>query len=141
MTSALIGSTPISPDRAIELLNSGQSKLFDPTITQKFINRMGRFPIGTVLQLSDNSIAVSLGSDGSMREFTLPSVLIIQDAQGNPAQGPQIELANTRQVQISHPHPHYQQFQPKMHLARFLHRRIELEDLLRKRLGKYIQEH
>ncbi len=50
--------TDYPPDKIYELMNKEKGKLFDPQLLDRFFQFIGVWPVGTLVSLSDNSVAV-----------------------------------------------------------------------------------
>jgi hypothetical protein len=67
---------------------------YDPTILQAFVNRVGRFPPGTMMRLTDGRWVVSVSGVRSPATFARPSCRVVRDAAGSTvADGELIDLA------------------------------------------------
>lgn len=81
---------PRSPATVLTLMASGAGKIYDPTLFQAMVNRLGRYPPGTRLRLTDGRLVrcVSLVREG---KFDMPRV--------RTAEGRAMELAAAGAVQ------------------------------------------
>jgi hypothetical protein len=72
-----------------------QQHQHDRGLLRYFMNMMGMCPLGTVVRLSDDSLAVVVGctSEPELRHF--PVVKMILDPDGRPASGEKMDLAAT----------------------------------------------
>ena len=55
---------------------------YDPDLLQLFVNRMGKYPPGTMVLLTDNRIAVTVGLASGKEDFDKPVVRVVRDDQG-----------------------------------------------------------
>ncbi len=82
----------LSPAQANGSISGGAGIRYDPVLFQAFINRMGRYPPGTVLKLEDGRMARVTSIVRSPETFALPRAVL----PGPPpsyidlAQGPKI---------------------------------------------------
>jgi HD-GYP domain-containing protein (c-di-GMP phosphodiesterase class II) len=83
----------ISPDRALGLMLEKAGKDFDPILLKVFINMLGTYPVGTVLQLDTKELGlvVDMPKEG---DPTRPQVmLLVDDKQGGFGRGKVVSLA------------------------------------------------
>ncbi|MCK6502919.1 HD domain-containing protein [Myxococcota bacterium] len=85
----------LSPPQAMRRLVTGAGTRYDPVLLQAFVNVMGRFPPGTLLQLVDGRVARSIGTARSPQTWATPEARIEADERGRPVEGefPMIDLA------------------------------------------------
>lgn len=88
------GLTP--PDALAELV-AGADTLYDPVILQIFVNRLGAWPPGTLLQLEDLRIVRSVSFARSRESWHRPLCRVEVLPDGAPVTGdkPQFDLART----------------------------------------------
>ena len=58
MTTDRIYQRRVLPDVALKLMSQGFGTIFDPTLLQAFVTAMGAYPVGSLVVLSDQSLAV-----------------------------------------------------------------------------------
>lgn len=89
----------VSPAQAIGSISGGAGTRYDPVLFQAFINRMGRYPPGTLLKLEDGRLVRSTSVVRSPATFALPRAVVLRGADGKPpgalialdlAEGPKI---------------------------------------------------
>jgi hypothetical protein len=82
----------LSPAQAIGSISGGAGIRYDPVLFQAFINRMGRFPPGTVLKLEDGRTARVTSIVRSPETFALPRGVVAgpPPAYIDLAKGPKI---------------------------------------------------
>ncbi len=82
-----------SADRALGLMLGNSGSIFDPLLLKVFINIMGVYPIGTLLELDNGEIGlVSRSPDSEVK--SRPWVLLLYpDGQGGFVKGGEIDLA------------------------------------------------
>jgi HD-GYP domain-containing protein (c-di-GMP phosphodiesterase class II) len=78
----------IRPDKALAVLMQGRSKAYDPSVTKALVALLGIYPMGAVVRLSNQSIAVvfRVNRDDLLR----PRVKPIIDAKGRWLADPEI---------------------------------------------------
>ena len=74
----------VSPAQAIGSISGGAGIRYDPVLFQAFINRMGRYPPGTLLRLEDGRIVRTLSVVRSPETFALPRSALVRGADGKP---------------------------------------------------------
>ena len=73
-----------SPSQAIGSISGGAGTRYDPVLFQAFINRMGRYPPGTLLKLEDGRLVRSTSVVRSPETFALPRAVVLRGADGKP---------------------------------------------------------
>jgi HD-GYP domain-containing protein (c-di-GMP phosphodiesterase class II) len=73
----------IGPDEAVRRLLYQGRAWYDPLVLKAFVHVVGVFPVGTLGRLSDGSLAVVTRNDPA--DLYAPEVLVIRDAEGEPA--------------------------------------------------------
>ena len=74
----------VSPAQAIGSISGGAGIRYDPVLFQAFINRMGRYPPGTLLKLEDGRVLRTTSVVRSPETFATPRALVVRDADGKP---------------------------------------------------------
>ncbi|MFZ5476154.1 MAG: HD-GYP domain-containing protein [Myxococcota bacterium] len=88
------GGPLYGPAHALALMDGASGTLYDPTLLQLFVNRLGRFPPGTLLLLRDGRTVVSLSGARSPETFARPLARVVRDAAGQPVDdGAPLDLA------------------------------------------------
>jgi putative nucleotidyltransferase with HDIG domain len=82
----------LPPDRCMEIMKADSGKKFDPLLFDGFYRMMGVYPPGTVVELSDGTVAVALRNDPQHPET--PRVVRIRDANGEPLKPVVVDLAD-----------------------------------------------
>lgn len=72
----------ISPDEALRRLIHKGRQWYDPIIVKALVHVLGVFPVGTLVRLSDKSIAVVMKCNTD--DLYAPDVLVIRDHEGMP---------------------------------------------------------
>lgn len=70
----------ISPDEAVRRILYKARDWYDPLILKAFVHVVGVFPVGTVVRLSDGSLAVVTKND--LSDLFCPEVLVVRDPAG-----------------------------------------------------------
>lgn len=107
------------PDRALSIMLEGSGKDFDPILLKVFINMLGIYPVGTLLELDtgEKGLVVPPADD---TDKTRPHItLLVSDGQGGYQKGKTVSLAEkdpgtgafVRNVASSH-HPMTYGIQP-----------------------------
>ncbi|TMA32957.1 MAG: HD domain-containing protein [Deltaproteobacteria bacterium] len=73
-----------SPSQAIGSISGGAGIRYDPVLFQAFINRMGKYPPGTLLKLEDGRIVRTLSVVRSTETFAQPRAMVVRGADGKP---------------------------------------------------------
>jgi hypothetical protein len=76
----------ISPSEAVKLLNEWKDVDFQGELVEEFIQAVGIYPAGTLVELSSGEVAVVMASDSSHR--LRPRVLVLLDADKNKLPSP-----------------------------------------------------
>jgi HD-GYP domain-containing protein (c-di-GMP phosphodiesterase class II) len=77
MTTDRIYQRRVLPDVALKIMAQGFGTIFDPTVLQAFITCMGAYPVGSLVRLSSNELAVVLHYDESS-PLDRPELLLIE---------------------------------------------------------------
>lgn len=88
VTSGVHGKEKISADEALKCIYSWRECLFDALLVEKFIQCIGIYPLGSVVELRSGQIGIVISSQPDMRLF--PKVMLILDADGNPVEPPKM---------------------------------------------------
>jgi HD-GYP domain-containing protein (c-di-GMP phosphodiesterase class II) len=87
---------PIPPAKVLRMMFSKSGTAFDPVLLKLFVNCVGILPIGTLVLLDSNQLAVVLKPAQDKVNAERPLVRVITDPNGNPIEdGPELDL--TRQ--------------------------------------------
>ena len=85
---------PISPSKVLEIMFKKSGKSFDPLLLKLFVNCVGIIPIGSLVMLSTNELAVVLKPAQDRADAERPLVKVITDEQGTA-------LENGREVDLT----------------------------------------
>ena len=84
---------PMSPSKVLNMMFSKSGKAFDAVLLKLFVNCVGIIPIGSLVMLETNELAVVLKPTIDKANAERPFVKVITDPQGNPVdQGREIDL-------------------------------------------------
>jgi len=83
----------MSPDRALGLLLEGSGRDFDPILVKVFINMLGVYPVGTLLELDSGDMALVVGLSKKKGERRPLACIMEQDPDGIYQKGKAIDLA------------------------------------------------
>jgi len=76
-------SEAISPDHALRMMTEGAGKDFDPILLKAFINMLGVYPVGTLVELNTGEIGlVSENPEQGDGVHPLVIILVPNDGQG-----------------------------------------------------------
>lgn len=88
-----------SPAQAIGSISGGAGLRYDPVLFQAFINRMGRYPPGTVLKLEDGRIVRTTSVVRSPETFAVPRAMLVRNPDGKPpAAATAVDLAQDGKI-------------------------------------------
>jgi len=73
---------PITPDQALQFLLSNAGTIFDPFIPKVFIQAMGLYPVGTIVELESGEIGVVTRQNSDQRLLHRPVVEVVHNDQG-----------------------------------------------------------
>ena len=92
-SSRVYRSEAISPDRALAMMTESAGKDFDPILLKAFINMLGLYPVGTLVELKTGEMGlVSENPEQSDGAHPLVTILIPVDGQGYK-RGETVDLA------------------------------------------------
>lgn len=93
---AMISYRPFAQQKtvyeAIRSLYKDRGKDYDAALVDQFIELMGVFPIGTLVELNSGEVAVVIGQNHDAR--LLPKIAVLRDRNKNPARETLINLKN-----------------------------------------------
>lgn len=85
-------SIHVSPHDALEMLHGWSGQQFHPALVEAFIQCIGIFPVGSLVELNTGEVGIVLSRTRGSR--LRPRLLLIRDARKQPYQSPrQIDLA------------------------------------------------
>lgn len=84
---------PMSPSKVLNIMFSKSGKSFDPTLLKLFVNCVGIVPIGSLVLLDTDELAVVLKPAVNKANAERPLVKVITDRHGTPIDnGPELDL-------------------------------------------------
>jgi len=84
---------PMSPSKVLNMMLAKSGKAFDAVLLKLFVNCVGIIPIGSLVMLETNELAVVLKPAVDKANAERPFVKVITDPQGNPVDhGREIDL-------------------------------------------------
>jgi HD-GYP domain-containing protein (c-di-GMP phosphodiesterase class II) len=84
---------PMSPSNVLKFMFGKSGTSFDPILLKLFVNSVGIVPIGSMVVLNTDEVAVVLKPAVDKTDAERPVVKVIADAQGNPVDnGPELDL-------------------------------------------------
>ena len=84
LTSARAYAEKYAPSAALNILYKGRGTLFEPALVEQFIQCIGVFPVGGIVELNTGEIGIVVAQNPLRR--LLPRVMVVQDARGDPIQ-------------------------------------------------------
>jgi HD-GYP domain-containing protein (c-di-GMP phosphodiesterase class II) len=72
----------LSPSNALNIIYKGRGKQFHPALVEQFIQCVGVFPVGSVVELNSGEVAVVIAQNLVRR--LQPRIMVVKDARGNP---------------------------------------------------------
>ena len=72
----------LPPSAALNVLYKGRGTLFEAALVEQFIQCIGVFPVGGIVELNTGEIGIVVAQNPLRR--LLPRVMIVQDAKGDP---------------------------------------------------------
>jgi hypothetical protein len=95
LVSARPGQAPLPPPAALAAMWAGRGPEYDAILIALFVQAMGLYPPGTVLELSDGSWTLSVSGGRDHERFAWPVVAFVRGPDGRPRQQRQ-DLFETR---------------------------------------------
>jgi HD-GYP domain-containing protein (c-di-GMP phosphodiesterase class II) len=84
---------PIPPAKVLNMMFAKSGTSFDPILLKLFVNCVGILPIGTLVMLESNRLAVVIRPAQDKENAERPLVRVITDEEGSPLdQGPELDL-------------------------------------------------
>jgi HD-GYP domain-containing protein (c-di-GMP phosphodiesterase class II) len=72
----------MSPSNALNIIYKGRGIQFHPALVEQFIQCVGVFPVGSVVELNSGEVAVVIAQNLVRR--LQPRIMVVKDARGNP---------------------------------------------------------
>lgn len=99
MTSGGLGKEKIRPYNAVEaILAQTQRGLYEPNAVRGLLRTISLFPLGSYIQLSDNSYAITIRNHPDF--YDRPTVKVLCDSFGLPIQQAVIDLVEQHDLHI-----------------------------------------
>lgn len=95
LTGAREGHPRLAPPLAQGALWAARGTVYDPDLLALFVQLLGLYPPGSLLELSDGRAVVSLGGAASAERFSWPRVQVVRSATGTGL-AERLELFETR---------------------------------------------
>ncbi len=97
------GGSHLPPTSALGTLATGSGSRYDPVLLQLFINRMGYYPPGSILELEDHRFVRTLSLVRGPETFMKPRAAVVRLADGSrPSQFQLVDLAHEGKVARVH---------------------------------------
>ncbi|KAF0166897.1 MAG: metal dependent phosphohydrolase [Rhodocyclaceae bacterium] len=71
----------LSPANALSIIYKGRGKQFHPALVEQFIQCIGVFPVGSVVELNSGEVAIVIAQN--MVRRMQPRIMVVKDAAGN----------------------------------------------------------
>ncbi|NOT21277.1 MAG: HD-GYP domain-containing protein [Nitrospiraceae bacterium] len=90
---------PMSPSKVLNMMFSKSGKAFDPVLLKLFVNCVGIIPIGSLVMLETNELAVVLKPATDKANAERPFVRVITDPEGNAIEnGRELDLTEKTDI-------------------------------------------
>ena len=86
---------PMAPEKVLKMMFAKSAQSFDPVLLKLFVNCVGIVPIGSLVLLDTNELAVVLRTSQDRKNADRPCVKVLADADGKPIDGPEVDLTET----------------------------------------------
>ncbi len=94
LTRRRTGGALYSPAEALERMNAAAGRRYDPGLLQLLVNRIGKYPPGTLLRLRDGRWVLSISGVRSPETFARPLCRLVRMPDGQFVEvGPEVDLA------------------------------------------------
>ena len=88
ITRGVHGHQSIRADEALKSIYAWRRDLFDELLVEKFIQCVGIYPLGSIVELRTGQIGIVITSSPDARLF--PRIMLILDADGKPVEPPKM---------------------------------------------------
>jgi len=85
------------PDEALKIMYEQRGEKFDPVLLRIFMNMVGMYPIGTMVQLDTGEMGVVFHNSHDPKKYDRPKVKLVLDGQGNKI--PKVQIVDLSIVQ------------------------------------------
>ncbi len=89
---------PMLPNEAMTFILDRAGKMFDPVVAKVFVRQLGLYPVGSVVELDTEELAVVIGP--GEREVTRPVIKVVRDHARKPIDPYTISLEAQRERRI-----------------------------------------
>lgn len=101
LTSARVyNRSPLVPDKALSFMMRKSDTAFDPLLLKIFVNVVGIYPVGTIVLLNSNELAVVVRANANPANIHKPCIKLITDPHGNEIDGETIDLSWESKIAI-----------------------------------------
>jgi HD-GYP domain-containing protein (c-di-GMP phosphodiesterase class II) len=80
--------------QALNILLAGAGRGYDPRIVRTFVRLQGLFPVGSLVKLTNGSVGVVVRNHETL--LARPTVRVLLDSEGNPADPVELDLTQMR---------------------------------------------
>ena len=107
VTSGVHGMPPMPCTEALKNMYAWRKNLFDPLLVEKFIQCLGIYPIGSLVELNTGEVGIVISMNPDLR--LLPKVMIVKNAKQETLEQPRLvnlslfvrdELENANKIEI-----------------------------------------
>lgn len=95
MTSIRVYQKGLLPSEAMQIIVKGAGKKFDPVLVKAFVNTMGLFPVGSLVELNSGDIGIVTEVNKRPQKSDLPKVMIIMNSAGSHVEPSMVDLAES----------------------------------------------
>jgi HD-GYP domain-containing protein (c-di-GMP phosphodiesterase class II) len=95
-SSRVYRRTAETPDQTLRYILQKSGTLYDPVLAKLFVNAVGVYPIGSLVLLSTQELAVVLRGNADPEKWQTPRVKIIGTAEGEFVDGGEVDLDDQR---------------------------------------------
>jgi HD-GYP domain-containing protein (c-di-GMP phosphodiesterase class II) len=88
MTQARPYGDTVTPSNALDMLYKSRNVHFDGPLVEQFIQCIGIYPIGTLVELYSGEIGVVIAQNATLRLF--PRAMAVIDSKGKPIKPPKL---------------------------------------------------
>lgn len=82
LTAPLPFGANLSPAKALSIIYKERGKQFHPALVEQFIQCIGVFPVGSVVELNSGEVAIVIAQN--MVRRMQPRIMVVKSAEGNP---------------------------------------------------------
>jgi HD-GYP domain-containing protein (c-di-GMP phosphodiesterase class II) len=92
-SSRVYNRVPYPPDKALRFMLNKSGRAFDPVLMKLFVNSIGILPIGTLVLLDSNDLAIVVQASSNPERMDRPKIKIIADPTGKEIDGDIVDLS------------------------------------------------